>query len=51
MKEIIYKINHAISQKLATKPTTVEDWYKSELKKSRKELTANMWLKENFYEH
>jgi len=49
MKEIIYKINHAISKKLVNKYTTVEDWYKGKIKKSRGVYMnlSNSWSKEN----
>lgn len=37
MNKIITQINHQLSQNIINKTTTVEDWYKKELKQSYKE--------------
>lgn len=46
MQKIINSINHQLSQNIINKTTTVEDWFKKELKQSYKEVKGFWYEKE-----
>lgn len=46
MNKLIKDYNYKLSQKIINKTTTVEDWYKKELKQSYKEYKGWWYEKE-----